>query len=308
MLGAGVHVVLGAPEDGTIALYEVAAGVRAPLSGRVVVHGRDPAKSPALRRRIAALGPGPDLPPAGSVGELLQTAMRARGESGVHYDAVLDPLGLSPLHRRHPRTLSLAELRGVELGLALTTPAPLACVLYEPLAEVAIAQLGLVRERIAEMARAGACVLVLTSSPADARALADDILVLHHGALVRGAAGDGSGLAPWGGGELTAWIAAPAAGAPNGGVRALAAALAARREVRAVAWEEPADGSGAWLRVRGDDLDACACALAESALATEAAVDSIACSAPGLTQVRVASDLALRALRPSAPWRAGGAP
>jgi len=295
-LTAGVHVVLGAPEDGTLALTETVSGARRPLRGRVLVRGREPSRSSAIRARIGALTPMPELPPAATVAELVRIALRARGERDDRFDAILDPYGLSGLHARAPASLSHAEARAVELALALSTPAPVLLVLHEPLAEVAIAHLGVVRERIAELPRMGTCVLVVTSSPADARALADRIYVLSHGVLVRAAEGNGSGLVSAHGGELCAWLRDPEAGSP--GVRELAAALADRREIAAVSWDEGQAGApAATVRVRGADLDACAVALADAAVQAGVIVDAIACTVPALTQVRAASDLAMRSLR-----------
>ena len=55
-LSAGVHAVLGTPEDGTIALLEVITGARAPLRGRALVAGHDPSRSPQIRARVGSLG------------------------------------------------------------------------------------------------------------------------------------------------------------------------------------------------------------------------------------------------------------
>jgi ABC-2 type transport system ATP-binding protein len=194
-LEASVHAFLGAPEDGTLALAEAITGARAPLRGRVTVRGRDPARTSFVRARIGALAAEPRLPDAATVRDAVRLAMRARGESGDRFDAVLDPLGLSSLQARAPRSLAFAEKRAVELAIALSTPAPLLLALHEPLGDVALPRLELLAIRLREAALAGACVVLTTSSPRDARALADHVLVLHKGVIAREATG-GVGVAP----------------------------------------------------------------------------------------------------------------
>jgi ABC-2 type transport system ATP-binding protein len=281
-----VHAVLGAPEDGTFALLDVLTGARAPQRGLVTVLGRDPWRAPFLRARIGVLPAEPRLPSAPTVRDAVRLAMRARGESGDGFDAIFDPLGLRPLHGRDPRSLSFAEERAVELALALSTPAPVLVALHEPLADVAVGRPALVAARLREIAAAGACVVVTTSSPADARALAERVLVLHRGLVAREAIG-GAGLTLPAPAELVVWV--------KSGARALAAALSSRPEVHAVAWEEPPERT-AWpgasaVRVRGPIVEACALAIAEAVAESGVDVEGIEQRAPGLGEVRAATEV-----------------
>jgi ABC-2 type transport system ATP-binding protein len=301
-LGAGVHAFLGAPADGTLALADLVVGARAPLRGKVTVTGRDPARAAFVRARIGALGAEPRLPTAPTVRASVRLAMRARGESGDLFDAVLDPLGLSHLQARAPRSLTFAEQRAVELALALSTPAPVLLALHEPLCDVALPSLDALHLRLREAAAAGACVLVTTSSPADARALSDHVLVLQKGLVVREAR-DGAGLVSGDGITLTAWV--------RSGARELCAALALRPEVRAVSWREsgaqtgdPEGGSAptspgepSVLEVSGDHAEACALALIDVALATGAEIEAMTEAAPTLGDVRVTTEMLWKALR-----------
>jgi ABC-2 type transport system ATP-binding protein len=309
-LGAGVHAFLGAPEDGTLALAEVISGARAPLRGTVSVVGRNPAAAPSLRARIGALGAEPRLPPASTVRAAVRLALRARGETGDRFDAVLDPLGLSPLQARDPRSLSFAELRAVELAIALSTPAPRVLALHEPLADVAMPRLDLLPLRLREAAGAGCAVLITTSSPADARALADHVLVLHRGLVAREARG-GGGLTLGAGVTLRAWVRAT----DRDGARALAAALAVRPEVRAVSWHESAvvddgglpppkpPGEPLLVSLSGDDAEPCALALAECVLESGAEIEALTEDAPTLGDVRASTEALWRSMasRPAAP-------
>ncbi|MDI1448806.1 ATP-binding cassette domain-containing protein [Polyangium sp. 6x1] len=292
-LGAGVFAVLGAPEDGTLALSEVITGARAPLQGRVLVEGQSPARSPLLRARIGALAAEPSLPDARTVEASVVLSRRARGELGARAGDVLDPFGLGHLARREPRSLSFAEARAVELALALSTPSPLLVSLHEPLSDVALNLLGLVRERIRELALGGACVVVTTSSPADARALGDRVLVLHKGLVL----GEADAAEPLPGGEpaLIAWVRPADDASERAPVRALARLLADRTEVRSVAWSEAAGPypRAAELRLSGDDLDACALALTDTAVEAGVAIEAIAPASPGIVQVRAAAEALL---------------
>ncbi|MDC0746217.1 ATP-binding cassette domain-containing protein [Polyangium mundeleinium] len=292
-LGAGVFAVVGAPEDGTLALSEVMTGARAPLQGRVLVEGQSPARSPLLRARIGALAAEPALPDARTVEASVALARGARGESTTRAGDVLDPFGLGHLARREPRSLSFAEARAVELALALSTPSPLLVALHEPLSDVALNLLGLVRERIRELALGGACVVVTTSSPADARALGDRVLVLHKGLVL----GEADAAEPMPGGEpaLVAWVRPADDTSERAPVRALARLLADRTEVRAVAWSE-AEGPyprAAELRLSGADLDACALALTDAAVEAGVVIEAVAPASPGIVQVRAAAEALL---------------
>ncbi|MFT3768630.1 MAG: ATP-binding cassette domain-containing protein [Minicystis sp.] len=292
-LAAGVHAFLGTPEDGMLALVEVLTGARAPQRGRVTVAGKDPARTAAVRARMGVLPAEPRLPAARTVRDAVRLAMRARGESGDRFDAVIDPLGLSHLHGRDPRSLSFAEERAVELALALSTPAPTLVVLHDPLSDVAVGKPSVVSARLREIASAGACVIVTTSSPADARTLADRVLVLHRGLVARQVIG-GDGLALPAPVELVAWV--------REGARVLAAALSQRAEVLAVSWEEAAARDTGWpgaaaVRVRGIAAEACALALAEAAGETGVEVEGIEQRAPEMGEVRGATEALWRMAR-----------
>ncbi|WP_437649667.1 ABC transporter ATP-binding protein [Sorangium sp. So ce362] len=319
-LGPGVHAVLGAPEDGTLALAEVLAGRAAPLAGRVLVAGRDPFRSAATRARIGVLSIAPELPDGASVASCMSVALRARGAPASSAAALLDPLGLAPLLARRRASLSFAEARAIGLSLALGVPQPLLLCLVEPFADVAVSSPAPVRERLRALAADGACVVLITSSTVDASALADRIHVLDRGVVARTEPGDGerlagapSSAAPGAGGaevELHVLVHERAPGAP--GARALAAALAGSPAVRAGAWEQgPVEASSA-LRIRAADREAAALAILDAAAREDVTLIAISSPAPSLHDVRAATALRLAAVRPArpfgAPVGAGAAP
>ena len=117
-LPPGVVALLGAPEDGTLALVDVIGGQRKPTRGKVTLGGRELFRSPAARARVGALAAEPHLLPGRTVADSIRSAMCARGESPHAIDGMLDPLGIGRLHARRVGSLSFAEARAVELALA----------------------------------------------------------------------------------------------------------------------------------------------------------------------------------------------
>ncbi|MGK4005947.1 ABC transporter ATP-binding protein [Sorangium sp. So ce1036] len=311
-LGPGAHAVLGAPEDGTLALAELLAGRAAPLAGRVLVAGRDPFRSAATRARIGVLPLAPELPDGDPVASSIAVALRARGEPAERAAALLDPLGLTPLLARRRASLGYAEARAIELALALTTPRPLLICVVEPFAEVAVPSPALVLERLRALAAGGACVVLITSSTADASALAEHIHVLDRGAIVRTEPGDGARLAsaPRSAAagalglevETLVLLHERAPGAP--GARALATALASSPAVRACAWEEGPGGASSTVRIRAADRDAAALAILDAAAREDVAIAAISSPAPSMHDVRAATALHLAAVRPHRPFGA----
>ncbi|WP_437970367.1 ABC transporter ATP-binding protein [Sorangium sp. So ce260] len=311
-LGPGVHAVLGAPEDGTLALAEVLAGRAAPLAGRVLVAGRDPFRSAATRARIGVLSIAPELPDGASVASSMSVALRARGAPASGAAALLEPLGVAPLLARRSASLSFAEARAIELSLALGVPQPLLLCLVEPFADVAVPSSAPVRERLRALAAGGACVVLITSSTVDASALADRIHVLDRGVFARTEPGDGerltgapSAAAPGAGRseiELHVLVHERAPDAP--GVRALAAALARSPAVRAGAWEQGPVEASSMLRVRAADREAAALAILDAAALEDVTLIAISSPAPSLHDVRAATALHLAAVRPARPFGA----
>ena len=290
-LGPGVHAFLGAPEDGTVALCDTLAGLRRPLRGSVRIAGEDPWTSPAARSRTGALLAAPEIPHARSVRACVEQVLAALGRSASEAGEVLAELGLGLLAARPTAALSYAETRAVELALALAVvkraPSPAVLVLFEPCADLAVPSAArAVEEVIAAQRASGAVVVLATSSPADARRLADEVWILHRGAVLRREAASSQALAA---GDVE--IAVTVAAGDGAAVRALAASLAESPAVRAALWEDPPQGSGRApvLRVRGANRDACALAVLDAAARAGIALESITSSVPDLPAVRSAA-------------------
>jgi ABC-2 type transport system ATP-binding protein len=277
----GITAILGAPEDGLVALFDAITGRVAPERGTVRVAGHEPFEVPTTRARVGALRPHPDAWPRGSVVAWLELATSAWPKAPSPKE-VLVGLALDALAARSVDSLSTGELRAIELALALATPDPAVIALYEPTFEIAGVDLASLEVRLAELAQT-AVVVIFTSSARDARRH-DDLLVLHRGVLGQRSSGLHEGL--------VSGVAVASTIAVAEGARALAAALAAHAEVHAIdANLEPAvPGSVASLVVTGADPDRLALAVADAVAATGAVVLSVEHAAPTLQAVRATSD------------------
>ena len=180
-LEAGIHAVIGRPRDGTTALCELVAGRARPRSGRVLVAGREPWKSPALRRRMGAYLARPTLADGGRVGAALAVVEALRGGNVA---PLLRDLGLSSLLDRRVASLHQHEARALELVIALAVTQPLAIVLDEPLDATELVPSEALLERLASLAAQGAAVIITSSVPSDVQGLADHVHLVDRGRLV----------------------------------------------------------------------------------------------------------------------------
>lgn len=178
---AGLHVVLGAPTDGSADLIALAAGSRLPRRGSLVLSGTPLFASPSLRRRTASLLA--DEAPSGSraIADWCRDLGALKG-----FDAAAGVQTYCPRLRpeRALASLSLAERRELALAAALGQPAPALVALHEPLASLAPALLPRALERIHELARE-TIVLCTASAVSDAQRLGGSLHVLERGVLTR---------------------------------------------------------------------------------------------------------------------------
>lgn len=310
-LGRGIHAILGAPEDGTIALGDLVSGRIAPSRGTLTVAGRSPARDASLRKRIAHLAHAPDLPDARDVATCLDIACRARG--GGDASSMLERIGAGKLLARRLPSLTHGEARAVDAAIALSASCPLVLCVHEPFADVGPASASAIESVLRERASEERTVIVLTSTPRDAARLADDVLVLDRGRLVRGAGAGGHDLLDpplWPHArprrmELIAHVAGAASQTPPGEespVRAIARRLSANAAISSVSWEEPPHGERgpSTLRIAGPDESACALALLDAADAEQAAIVGLSPVPATLVEVRMATEQ----LRIAANWQA----
>ncbi len=279
-IGAGVTCYLGAPEDGTIALAEVLVGARAPERGVVLVAGASPALSAALRARVGYVGLRPDLPDAGSVAESISLAVSAWASPPAASD-VLARVGLSELGARPLASASRAELRAVEWALLAALPDPALCVVFEPFCDL-VAPTAIEVEATLHRMGERAPVVVLTSSPADARRFRT-VHVLHRGFVAKSSSAPHAGLGSGQVAALSLWV--------ERGARRLIAELASEVAVTSFdAGASVADAQPAALRVAGPDRDALALSVADAVVRSGAALGALAEASAGLSDVRAQTE------------------
>ena len=286
--GPGVLAILGAPEDGTLALVELLSGQRRPERGKVLVGGLEPHRDAALRSRIGVLGVVPDLAPGRTALESVALALSARSGDRSRPEDVLESSGLAALGPRALSSLSFAEARAIDLALALAVPEPMLLVLSEPFSEVASVSPAFLLDRIRVLSET--CpVVVVTSSPRDARRVTsgrptDLVLVLHRGVFARSGDAEGRLLYPRRA-EMTAWV--------SGRLRELVKKLGDDPAVLGVSWEPTAmtdDGEAGVVRIAGVDPSALALAIADAATDAGASIAGISEVEPTLAEVRTTTE------------------
>lgn len=182
-LSPGLHVLLGDPDGVAGEFVELVAGLRAPRRGTLLLDGRPPRGTPAVRRATRTLFAVERLPFAPSVATAVARVQGLRGEAASPAE-ILAAAGLSHRATAAPSTLSPVELRRIALELALVGSGASVLLLVEPLGTAAPREA--VLARIAERASSGALVLVVTASADDAAAVGGEVLVVEGTTLERG--------------------------------------------------------------------------------------------------------------------------
>jgi ABC-type Fe3+/spermidine/putrescine transport system ATPase subunit len=180
--------LLGPSGSGKSTLLKVVAGIETPERGRVFFDGEDLTLTPPHRRGFAlmfqdfALFPHLDVRDNVAFGLIEQRLPRR--EARERAQALLARFGLGAMARSRIATLSGGEQQRVALARALITR-PRALLLDEPFSALDAAlreQLRAeFRERIAE---AGMAAILVTHDEAEARAMAQQGMVLEGGRLV----------------------------------------------------------------------------------------------------------------------------
>lgn len=273
----GVSVILGAESDGTAALVELCAGVRAPRRGQVTVGAEAPSRSPSCRRRVASLLAIEPPLGSGDVRRWLEDLATLRPISPA---AVLE--SCSVRGDRPLASLSGAERRELACWVALSQSEAALVVLHDPLSACGAGQRERALGRIAELGKT-TTVLLTTASIAAARRLGGSRWRLDRGLLEgdarAGSAGHVEARAAWhgvGGAGLTIEADAP---------RALVAALAQHPDVQELRYDE----SGGRVLLRGTDVDRLASAVTEAIASSGVEIRSLRAGADDLDALRAAT-------------------
>ncbi|SEE93320.1 sulfate/molybdate ABC transporter ATP-binding protein [Ruania alba] len=189
-----VLAVVGPNASGKSTLLQLLAGLLTPQQGTVRLSGRvltDVARGiqvPPEHRGIGLLGQDPLLFPHLSVLENVAFGPRSAGagraqarRTALHW---LDRVGLDGLGARRPGTLSGGQAQRVALARALAAR-PDVLLLDEPLAALDAETAPVLRQVLAEQLRTtGTTAVVVSHDVLDAALLADQVAVLHEGAVV----------------------------------------------------------------------------------------------------------------------------
>ncbi|MGW3397098.1 ABC transporter ATP-binding protein [Streptomyces hydrogenans] len=181
--------VLGPSGSGKSTLLRAVAGLQALDAGRVLLAGADQAGVPVHRRGVGLMFQDHQLFPQKDVAGNVAFGPRMHGvpkdERAGRVEELLDLVGLPGAGRRAVASLSGGEQQRVALARALA-PRPRLLMLDEPLGQL---DRGL-RERLvvelrALFGRLGTTVLAVTHDQGEAFALADRVVVMRDGRIVR---------------------------------------------------------------------------------------------------------------------------
>ncbi|MBL8786040.1 MAG: ATP-binding cassette domain-containing protein [Deltaproteobacteria bacterium] len=159
------------------------------LDGRVLADTTRRVSVPTAHRGLGYVPQDYGLFPHLSVAQHLDFAFACRGLPKAHRaretEAALAALHLGPLTARRPHELSGGERQRLALARALAAE-PRVLLLDEPLAALDLTARQEIRAHLAKtLAAARVPALIVTHDPADAEALADQVIVLERGRITQ---------------------------------------------------------------------------------------------------------------------------
>jgi thiamine transport system ATP-binding protein len=180
-----ITAVIGPSGGGKSTLLAAVAGFLAPVAGRILWEGRDLAGSSPAARPVSILFQDNNLfaqlTLAQNVGLALRPDLRLDRDQHARVADVLGKVGLAGLGARKPGAVSGGQQSRAALARVLLADRPLV-LLDEPFAALGpglkAEMLGLVRTMLVG---AGKTVLMVTHDPADARAVADAVILVADG-------------------------------------------------------------------------------------------------------------------------------
>lgn len=190
---SGVTVLFGASGSGKTTLLRSIAGLETPDRGRVAWNGtpwfdsRDRVNLPPQSRRIGFLTQDFDLFPHLSVEDNVRFGIAdlPRAEAAARTREILATLGIADLARRRPHELSGGQRQRVALARAIVRR-PQLLLLDEPLSALDTPTRLRVRNELAASLRSWRIpAIVVTHDRNEAMTLADELLVVHNGAIAQ---------------------------------------------------------------------------------------------------------------------------
>jgi ABC-type sugar transport system ATPase subunit len=180
-------VLMGRTGSGKTTLLEIICGLRASLSGRVLLDGRDVTREPPGARGIGYVPQDGALFPTMTVRAQLGFALRMKRRPSAEIEqsvcATAAQLGIEPLLNRLPHDLSGGEKQRVALGRALAAR-PAVLLLDEPLSALDEE----LRDELAALLKTvqrehALTALHVTHSRGEAAQIADTIFLLEAGEI-----------------------------------------------------------------------------------------------------------------------------
>jgi ABC-type sugar transport system ATPase subunit len=180
-------VLMGGTGQGKTTILEAICGLRSVTSGRVILGGIDMTHVKPANRGVGYVPQDLGLFPTMTVRGHLEFALRVRRTAAAAISARVSELagllGIEHLLQRHIRHLSGGEAQRVALGRALSFR-PRVLLLDEPLNALDEATRDRLCQLLSEVQkRSGVTTLHITHSRAEARQVADKLVVLTAGRL-----------------------------------------------------------------------------------------------------------------------------
>ena len=175
-----IVALLGPNGAGKSTAFELLLGLVRATDGEVTVLDRPPGGR--VRRRVGAMQQTAGLPEQVTVRELVRLVGRSYPAS-LPVDEILERTGLTSHAARMVTDLSGGERQRLQLAMALVG-APEVLLLDEPTAAMDPASRRAFWDRARASVREGATILFATHDLAEAAAVADRIVVLHHGRVI----------------------------------------------------------------------------------------------------------------------------
>jgi len=182
-------VLLGPSGCGKTTTLKVVAGLLKPEKGSVLIGGEDVTDKPPRERGVGMVFQNLALFPHLTVRENIAYGLKARGWSGSEVEArvreLVEMLDLKGLEDRYPRQLSGGQQQRVALARALA-PNPQLLLLDEPLTNLDASLREKLRWELRELQRKlGFTAIYVTHDQAEAMMLADRLLVMFEGSILR---------------------------------------------------------------------------------------------------------------------------
>ena len=182
-LEAGEIVALLGPNGaGKTTAIGLLTGLKKPQAGKALLFGRDP-RTPSVRAGIGVTPQEAAFPLAWRTGEILDFA-RDHYQAPAPRQALIDAFGLGPNIKRPAANLSGGQQRRLAVALAFAG-APKAVFLDEPTTGLDIDARSQLWDYIAAYRSGGGAVFLTTHYIEEAEALADRIILLNQGVIVR---------------------------------------------------------------------------------------------------------------------------